>query len=173
MIGVRHASLTTPHSLRVNILEELGALIGCHQRVFTALPDGCRPDVCKVALHSGLIFFGDAKDTETPGCRATAQRLSRYSDWLASHVKTGRSGVFAICHGDDRHSAGWIALLKVLTARSGLRGGFAEVITLDTCIVSTVSFVAHQRTLIRDRGWVAKKNQKDFSLLTDSATKMY
>jgi hypothetical protein len=172
VIGANQAGLTTPHSLRVSILEELGSLIGCHQRVFTTLPDGCRPDVCKMALHSGLIFLGDAKDTETPGCRATAQRLSRYSDWLASHVKSGRSGALAICHAKDRYSTGWIVLLERLTSRSGLNGSFAEVITLDTCSISTVSFFPKQRSLIRDRPeW--PKSQKILRFWPIPQTKMY
>ncbi len=108
------------HEYRVRFLETLAHLAGCHEAIGGEFPDGSRPDVLQIDRGRGLLFVGDAKNTEVPQDRETQARLQRYLKWLKAHVEGGREGVFALCfrrHGD---LTGWIKTLQMLAQETGL-----------------------------------------------------
>jgi hypothetical protein len=109
------AVTTSPHNQRVEFLDALAALMGCKVKLGGVLPDGRRPDVLRMDVRRGVLFIGDAKDTESPGCRATQVRLLRYLDWLRAHVaRTERRGVFALCFGKEADADRWVETVLLL-----------------------------------------------------------
>jgi hypothetical protein len=110
----------TRHDERVEFLVALAALLGCNLSLDTSLPDGCRPDVLRLDTHRHLLFFGDGKDTESPGCTATQARLYHYLLWMRSFVRDrDRIAIFAICFGDSGATQ-WVEVLCALAAEAGL-----------------------------------------------------
>ena len=96
------------HEYRVQFLNTLAMLLGCKETFGTEFPDGKRPDVLRVDSKGGVLFIGDAKNTESPKCQATQARLLEYLSWLSAHVsRDGRVGIFAICFGRDSDTQGW------------------------------------------------------------------
>lgn len=108
------------HERRAAALATLAALAGCRQGLRSALPDGCRPDVLRYSSAKRLLFIGDAKATETPGCRATRARLRRYLRWLRAHASAGGIGVFALCFGREDDADGWLRAVARLARLEGL-----------------------------------------------------
>jgi hypothetical protein len=107
------------HDERSAFLRDLATLIGCRGQV-DVLPDGHRPDVLRYNIERGLLFVGDAKDTETPGCAATRERLRYYVSWVSAHVSSGGRGLVVICFGEVAHGAGWSSVLQALSQECGL-----------------------------------------------------
>lgn len=94
------------------------------------LPDGCQPDVLRGNLARRLLFLGDAKDTETPGCRATQMRLHRYFRWARCHTDNGGTTILAVCFGRRRDSAAWVRTLATLAAEVGIAWASIDVAKL-------------------------------------------
>jgi hypothetical protein len=96
--------------------------MGCADSFPCALPDGRRPDVIAFGPGRRLVFIGDAKDTETPGCVATWTRLRAYLPWARAIVASGRSLVFGLCFGELEDLDGWANGLAAIAAEAGLTG---------------------------------------------------
>jgi hypothetical protein len=110
-----------PHKLRTQFLDDLASLMGCKEVFFRHFPDGTRPDVLKADSRSHTLFVGDAKHTETPGCKATQARLQVYLRWLSIFINShGGTGVFAICFGKTADTEGWIKTITMLANEAGL-----------------------------------------------------
>ncbi len=91
---------TSAHDQKVTFLDTLAVLLGCTEGVGGEFPDGRRPDVLRIDADRGVLFIGDAKETESPGCQASLARLLSYLRWLpAQVVGRGGLGIFAICFG--------------------------------------------------------------------------
>lgn len=109
------------HELRVRFLDTMAVLAGCNESLGAQLPDGRRPDVMRVDASRGLLFIGDAKDTESSGCTATRARLREYLVWMLAHVSAGsRPGVFALCIGYVSDTKGWVRTVQKLSYEVGL-----------------------------------------------------
>ena len=118
--GLR-ADEETPHAWRIEFLITLAQLLGCTNAVGSILPDGTRPDVLRIDPVGEMLFIGDAKDTEKPGCAATQCRLFRYLRWIASHRLRQRGlSVFALCFGRRDDQAGWLSTVTMLASEAGL-----------------------------------------------------
>lgn len=81
------------HEYRRTVLDTVAILAGFETPI--PLPDGSRPDVARVAVARGAIFFGDAKYSEDADDSAVMARLRRYSLWMPTR---GWPGIFAVCH---------------------------------------------------------------------------
>lgn len=109
------------HELRVRFLDSMAVLAGCSESLGAQLPDGRRPDVMRVDTLRGLLFMGDAKDTESPRCTATRARLREYPVWMVAHVSAGsRPGVFSLCFGHVADIKGWVRTVQELGHEVGL-----------------------------------------------------
>jgi hypothetical protein len=103
------------HDLRAQFLDELAVLTGCREALSGGFPDGKRPDVLRANLSRGILFIGEAKHSESPGCSATQARLFEYLRWMSIHVsERSRTGIFAICFGRKEHTQGWIETISNL-----------------------------------------------------------
>lgn len=109
------------HNDKVRFLDALAVLMGCKEAIGGALPYGEHPDVVRVDSKHGILFIGDGKNTESPGCTDTRLRLLRYLRWLAAHVSDrDRSGIFSICFGRKADSEGWLETVGILAHEAGL-----------------------------------------------------
>jgi len=126
-----------PHEERVAVLASLADLVGATTDLRT-LPDGSVPDVVRLALHNGLLFVGEAKDTEYPGASEVMVRVGRYLMWTKAHAQTGHTSVLAMCCRYTEVSR-WSAVLAWLaddrdcgTYREWIRpmGGGTAVVTM-------------------------------------------
>ena len=109
------------HDERARFLDTLAILLGCRENLGGTLPDGKRPDVIRVNSAQGVLFIGDAKNTESPNSRATQSRLLTYLFWLSAHLdKEGRSGVFALCYGRKSDTGLWIKTILQLGRIAGI-----------------------------------------------------
>lgn len=116
-----NASRMAEHDARMDFLETLAILVGCTEVLHSGLPDGKRPDVLRCNVNLGLLFIGDAKHTESPGCVATQGRLLEYLKWLSAQVsKDGRTGIFGLCFGKRKHADGWVNIVLKLSREVGL-----------------------------------------------------
>lgn len=107
------------HQDKVVLLETLGDLIGCTQTF--PLSDGLLPDVLRIDNSQTLIYFGDAKQTETSNNRDTQERLLGYLLWLSSFLsKPGRNGIFALCFKDASDLNGWVKTIQKLAAQANI-----------------------------------------------------
>lgn len=111
---------TEAHERRATFLCSLAMLAGCTGSMGGQFPDGCRPDVIRYAAGRRLVFLGDAKDTETPGCRATRARLAAYLRWLRAHDAAGGAAIFAVCFGRRGDAEGWFRTMVELAHREGV-----------------------------------------------------
>lgn len=105
------------HEERVALLASLADLIGATTDL-RRLPDGSVPDVVRLAFDSGLLFVGEAKDTEYPGASEVRARLARYLMWATAHAQMGHVSVLAICCR-RAESSRWSAALAWLVGDSG------------------------------------------------------
>lgn len=122
-----HTLLSNPHEARVAFLHTLAATVGCHAACDTALPDARRPDVFRLNPCRNVLFIGDGKHTESPGCTATLARLAGYVGWLRIHVQErGGVAIFAICFGDRAHRKLWMPAICSLAVDAGLSVQEAE-----------------------------------------------
>lgn len=109
------------HEEIVTYLDGLAVLVGCQVSLGNRLPDGSRPDVARCDPQRGILFLGDAKNTESPGCQVTRERLLTYLVWLERHISCGgRAGHFALCFLSWEHRDGWKSCLEVLAHKAGL-----------------------------------------------------
>ncbi len=105
----------SPHDRRTDLLNTLAILLGCRRYLGPVLPDGVCPDVLRYGLDGETLFIGDAKDTETPGNRATGSRLLAYVEWIATHVRAGHGpGILAICFGRRLHGDAWMKTIALV-----------------------------------------------------------
>ena len=112
---------TEQHEARVQFLDSLAILLGCREPLFGVLPGGLVPDVLRRNPSTEMLFVGEAKHTESPGCTATQVRLTAYMRCLAYHVAhRGGPGTFAICFGNERHGPMWLGLLRWLGDETGV-----------------------------------------------------
>ena len=111
----------TTHDLKARSLDTLAVLVGCRESLGGQFPDGLRPDVLRYDSSKGILFVGDAKNTESPGSIETQTRLLRYLHWLYVHSYGGeRKGIFAICFGDASDSKGWVDTILFLGREVGV-----------------------------------------------------
>lgn len=119
------------HEYRKNVLDSIAVLAGCAESTGTQLPDGVRPDVLRFDTGKRMMFVGDAKDSETPGCAATEARLLTYFRWGKAFVLSGGTLVFVVCFGRISDDAGWLSLLCQLCDEVGLAPSSAACDQLD------------------------------------------
>ena len=106
---------STEHDRKAKFLDTLATLIGCRETVGGWLPDGRRPDVLRLDSKRSVLFIGEAKDTESPGFRATQARLQRYLSWLSAHVARVKGmGIFAVCFRRESDSRNWVETVLYL-----------------------------------------------------------
>lgn len=115
------------HAEREEFLRNLASLVGCPCGIGGCFPDGSRPDVLRIGVKRRLLFLGDAKDSETPGCAATSDRLRGYMGWLRAHVRRGGVGIFAVCFGRRADAQGWLRTVSRLADLTGVTIAAADV----------------------------------------------
>jgi hypothetical protein len=98
------------HNTNATLLGDLAILLGCSVDLGGRFPDGKRPDILRAKLDDGILFLGDAKHTETPGCALTRVRLRGYFRWLAPNC-VERLAIVALCFTNPRHRVGWMRRL--------------------------------------------------------------
>lgn len=103
------------HEHRRRLLADTATLAGL--TVPAVLPRGLEPDVARRHPRSPRLLLGDAKDTETPGCAATARRLRRYGAALVDPVRAGTTARLALAVATDAPSTlrAWVELLHEVT----------------------------------------------------------
>lgn len=108
------------HTKEVQFLDALAVLIGCKEAI-RGLPDGKIPDVIRADTKRGVLFIGDAKNTEPPECLETQARLMTYLEWLSAYI-SGRDGkgVVAICFTRDTHKIRWARAMASLLNEANL-----------------------------------------------------
>lgn len=120
-MSVRRGGPGITHEKRRAVLESIAMLSGYSTECSGSLPDGTRPDVLRVDPSCGSVFIGEAKDTESPGCRETCDRLGRYLDWFRALVVTGcKASMLAVCFGESRHVEIWPETLSRLAREAGV-----------------------------------------------------
>jgi hypothetical protein len=109
------------HNHKVQFLDSLAILLGCMESIENELPDGRRPDIMRMDKKRGLLFIGDAKQTESPGCLTTQVRLLEYFRWLSAHVSRENAvAIFAICFRKVPDTYGWARTVYTLAHEVGL-----------------------------------------------------
>jgi hypothetical protein len=109
------------HNEKVRFLDTLAVLLGCAGSIGGHLPDGKYPDVLRIDTKRGILFIGDAKNTETPGCAETQIRILGYLKWLATYCTARKGlGVFAICFGNATDALNWKQAVIMLAHEVGL-----------------------------------------------------
>lgn len=108
------------HTKEVQFIDALAVLIGCKEAL-RGLPDGKLPDVIRADTKRGVLFIGDAKNTELPECLETQARLMTYLEWLSAYVR-GRNGkgVVAICFTQEKHEGRWVRAIESLLNEANL-----------------------------------------------------
>jgi hypothetical protein len=136
------------HSDQVAFLEDLASAAGFWDVL--CLPDGVLPDVARIDLGRKILFIGDAKDTETPGCSATARRLTRYVSWLAVHsTHAGNTSILVLCYRRASDTGGWARMVATVANSTEARVGHATVTQfgpgLNVLRWSVCPYRAHER----------------------------
>lgn len=104
------------HNSKVQFLDTLAILMGCKECISSSLPDGRRPDIIRIDTKSRLLFIGEGKNTETPGCLDTRARLLEYFRWISAHVSDrDRLAIFALCFEKEHDSERWIETTSLLS----------------------------------------------------------
>ncbi|MGH9957616.1 MAG: hypothetical protein ACREBC_10890 [Pyrinomonadaceae bacterium] len=139
------------HDFAAKFLEALAILLNCNEGIGARLPDGCCPDVLRVNTRNNVLFIGDAKVTESPGCRQTQARLLRYLSWVSAHVRRPRAlGLFAICFPNRSDGEGWISMVELLGDEVGLTRGKRGVVEFDSQLF--VAWFLYDRDCCMSRG---------------------
>jgi hypothetical protein len=112
----------------------MAILAGCREALLPFFPDGRRPDVLRFDSPRRHLFVGDAKDSESPGCRETRERLARYTAWLRANAMIAGSGTLALCHSATGASR-WLELLEMVARDQGFDDLRGRQRRLDTEIV--------------------------------------
>ena len=121
---------TRRHEERRELLEALAILGGCRELLVPFFPDGTRPDVLRFDAARRHVFLGDAKDSETPGCRETHRRLAGYAEWLGANAAVGGSATLALCHANQANGR-WLALLESVAESAGFARPPGQQLQLD------------------------------------------
>jgi hypothetical protein len=109
------------HEARVGMLDSLARLAGFTDPVYSGV-GGKRPDVLWMDPNGGRFFFGEAKDTETPGNQDTRRRLRNYLSYFGLSISVGLQGsIFAVCVADNNQADAWGRVLDEVTSSIGLR----------------------------------------------------
>jgi hypothetical protein len=109
------------HTSRVAFLDDLAALAGFTLSLRGRLADGLRPDVVRIDTSKRAVFFGEAKHTEHPSCRATRFRMLRYFHWVSALQKYNNAmSVFAVCFGQKEQTTGWIDAVSKTARGAGV-----------------------------------------------------
>lgn len=126
------------HEGRVGLLEDLALLLGCRETYGATLPDGRRPDVVRMDTGKGILFLGEAKNTETPGSQATRGRLLHYLLWIAAHIADPeRTAILAICLKGSSSLRAWNEAVETICREVGLD----HFITGSECFLSPHAFL--------------------------------
>jgi hypothetical protein len=127
------------HERLVEFMDNMAILLNCTQTLNGQFPDETRPDVVRLNTKKGLLFVGDAKNTESPRSSFTQERLLNYLVWQSSFLLGGynRKAIFAICTNHPNNASIWINVINTLLniaeinpARSGINN-----FDNDTCII--------------------------------------
>lgn len=130
----QHHSLAK-HDAKVEFLDALAILMNCQERVGSRFPDGACPDVLRVNRRKNLLFIGDAKITEAPGCRQTQARLNRYLGWLSLHLHRPKAiAIFAICFENKADRRLWGETISSLSRELDLIAGHTGLVEFDRCL---------------------------------------
>lgn len=113
------------HEERVRTLVALAVLAGATTDL-RSLPDGRVPDVLRFSQERGLLFVGEAKDTEHARTSEAMVRLGHYLTWVVSHARGGRVSVLALCCRRSA-AASWSATLTSLVTEIGWPGCIPSV----------------------------------------------
>jgi len=113
---IAHKHHSNIHDSNVRFLDTLAILAGCKEHISSSLPDGRRPDVIRVNRKRRILFIGEGKNTESPGCLNTQERLWEYLRWFSAHLcSEGSLGIIAICFKNDLDDNGWIETITSLS----------------------------------------------------------
>ncbi len=106
---------STGHERRRRLLDNTAALAGLTAPL--GLGAGLEPDVARRHPGAPRVLVGDAKDTETAGCSATARRLRGYAAALIGPVRAGTRArlVLAVPPASPPTMTAWLALLQDVT----------------------------------------------------------
>src|SRR5262249_3457218 len=107
------------HERRTELLTTIATLGGYCRRVTSALPDGRRRELLRLATAWRGVFLGDAKHSETPYNLATKARLYRYLMWLSPLAPTWRC-LLALCYSTVESATTWERAMTCLTREAGL-----------------------------------------------------
>lgn len=103
------------HERRRRLLDDTAAIAGLTAPL--DLGAGLEPDVARRRPGAPQLLVGDAKDTETAGCSATARRLRRYAAALLDPVLAGTHAriVLAVPPPSPHALTAWLALMQDVT----------------------------------------------------------
>lgn len=118
---------TRIHEDRKETLDALATLCGFTQDLSGRFPDGCRPDVLRLAVLRRSIFIGEAKATEAASSKEVAVRLLKYMAWLRTATP---SSVFALGVG-WKDAPAWRILVDELSTGIDLPLSSAEQVDLE------------------------------------------
>ncbi len=118
-VGRTSSRSLVEHNNNAALLSDLAVLLGCSADLQGRFPDGQRPDVLRADFKNRILFLGDAKHTETPGCALTRFRLRSYFRWL-SPIWGAHICIAALCFTNARHRRGWMDRLVELGESSHL-----------------------------------------------------
>lgn len=136
---------TSAHESRVAELETLAALAGFVGLV--VLPWRLRPDVVRICPGNGALFLGDAKHTETAGCRATRARL-RWYGLIALSLHARRTITVALAVPAGASIADWQEVLVRAVAADTVCASPKTTSLGDTVVITVRTRAADQH----DRG---------------------
>lgn len=99
------------HEQRRALLCNVASLAGLTEQMVLGV--GLQPDVALRCRSKRLLLIGDAKATESPGCRATARRLRHYGGALFEVVRSGIGVrlVLSVPACEQREVDGWAIML--------------------------------------------------------------
>jgi len=121
---------TRKHETLRDLLEDVAVLAGFCVRVEPPLDSGKRPDVLRVRPRDRLLFLGEAKSTETPGCAETRARLFSYMRWIHGVITPTVTAAVIVIAFPHRVSADtWAAALRGLAKEAGLVSTAPRLIT--------------------------------------------
>lgn len=100
---------------------------GFEVEITDALASGGQPDVFRSDKGGGLIFLGDAKDSENETTQrfATFERIRGYWEEFTALITAGpyRGGIFAIATNSKGEAELWAGRLADFAAKTGLMTG--------------------------------------------------
>ena len=129
------------HERRRALLDVLGRMAGYGWGPHGGFPDRRQPDVLRYDPRCRSIFVGEAKETESPGCAATRERLRGYLLWMRAITRLRGAGTLAVCAGDSNAAIGWANTLRRLAEECKLPNCVSRAAVLDDdAVVIWISF---------------------------------